>query len=43
MKSTSIKMFALDAGVRDSSAGMLLGKLVRDFVRLLDFAGKSLV
>ena len=43
MKSTSIKMFVRDVGVRDCSPGMLLGKLVYDFVHLLDFAVKSLV
>ena len=31
MKSTSIKMFVRDVGVRDCSPGMLLGKLVHDF------------
>ena len=40
MKSTSIKMFVLDVGVWDCSPGKLLGKLVHDFVHILDFAVK---
>ena len=45
MKSTSIKMFVLNVGVWNCSPGtmMLLGKLVHDFVHILDFAVKSLV
>ena len=35
--------FVLDVGVGDCSPGMLHGKLVHDFVHLLDFAVKSLV
>ena len=43
VKSTCIKMFVLNVGVWNCSPGMLLGKLVHDFVHIFDFAVKSLV